>query len=115
MYYNLDCPAASCVCQGTLAGTCILQVWEAIDSYMDQRRKDQREKRLKEEIEKYRKENPKITEQFAPYKRKLADLSQSEWESIPEIGDYTRHKSNKMQASVNVMSEKCGRYDSACH
>lgn len=81
------------------AGTGILQVWEAIDTYMDQRRKDQREKRLKEEIEKYRKENPKITEQFAPYKRKLADLSQSEWESIPEIGDYTRHKSNKMQAS----------------
>ncbi|CAL8466925.1 g6461 [Coccomyxa elongata] len=73
------------------------EVWEAIDTYMDQRRKDQREKRLKEEIEKYRKENPKITEQFAPYKRKLADLSQSEWESIPEIGDYTRHKSNKMQ------------------
>lgn len=77
----------------------VSQVWEAIDTFMDQRRKDQREKRLKEEIEKYRKENPKITEQFAPFKRKLAEVSLSEWEAIPEIGDYTQHKRNKMQAS----------------
>ena len=76
-----------------------VQVWEAIDTFMDQRRKDQREKRLKAEIEQYRKENPKITEQFAPFKRKLAEVSLSEWESIPEIGDYTQHKRNKMQAS----------------
>ena len=56
---------------------------------MDQRRRDQREKRLKEDLEKYRKENPKITEQFADLKRKLNEVSQSEWEAIPDIGDYT--------------------------
>ena len=50
---------------------------------------DRREARLKEEIEKYREENPKITEQFADLKRKLATVSDSEWEAIPEIGDYT--------------------------
>lgn len=50
---------------------------------------DRREARLKEEIEKYRAENPKITEQFADLKRKLAGVSDSEWEAIPEIGDYT--------------------------
>ena len=74
-----------------------VQVWEEIDEYMDQRRRDQREKRLKEDLEKYRKENPKITEQFADLKRKLADVSQSEWEAIPDIGDYTI-KRQKLQA-----------------
>lgn len=86
----------------------VWQVWEAIDTYMDQRRKDQREKRLKEEIEKYRKENPKITEQFAPLKRKLAEVSQSEWEAIPEIGDYTQNKRNKMQVCL------CQKYSGQC-
>nr|POF06553.1 protein stabilized1 [Quercus suber] len=46
-------------------------VWEAIDKRMDLRQKDRREARLKQEIEKYRASNPKITEQFADLKRKL--------------------------------------------
>lgn len=50
---------------------------------------DRREKRLKEEIEKFRSENPKITEQFADLKRKLGEMTSTEWESIPDIGDYT--------------------------
>ena len=64
---------------------------------MDQRRRDQREKRVKEDLEKYRKENPKTTEQFGDLKRKLADVSQREWEAIPDIGDYTI-KRQKLQA-----------------
>lgn len=36
---------------------------------------ERREARLKAEIEKYRAENPKITEQFADLKRKLGDVS----------------------------------------
>jgi 5'-3' exonuclease len=36
---------------------------------------ERREKRLKEEIERYRAENPKITEQFADLKRQLSDVS----------------------------------------
>lgn len=47
---------------------------------MDSRRRDRREKRLEEELKKYRTENPKITEQFADLKRKLADVAESEWE-----------------------------------
>ncbi len=35
---------------------------------------ERREKKLKEEIEKYRAANPKITEQFADLKRKLAEV-----------------------------------------
>ncbi len=39
-----------------------------------------REKRMKEELERYRAENPKITEQFADLKRKLSEVSYDEWE-----------------------------------
>ncbi|GMJ13055.1 STARIK 1, EMBRYO DEFECTIVE 2770, STABILIZED 1 [Hibiscus trionum] len=78
-------------------------VWEAIDKRMDSRRKDRREARLKEEIEKYRASNPKITEQFADLKRKLHTLSAEEWESIPEIGDYSlRNKKRRFESFVPV-------------
>lgn len=78
-------------------------VWEAIDKRMDLRRKDRREARLKEEIEKYRASNPKITEQFADLKRKLHTLSADEWDSIPEIGDYSlRNKKRRFESFVPV-------------
>uniref|UniRef100_A0A452YKD7 Uncharacterized protein n=1 Tax=Aegilops tauschii subsp. strangulata TaxID=200361 RepID=A0A452YKD7_AEGTS len=78
-------------------------VWESIDQRMDLRRKDRREARLKQEIEKYRASNPKITEQFADLKRKLADVSVQEWESIPEIGDYSaRNKKKRFESFVPV-------------
>ncbi|KAI9128128.1 hypothetical protein K1719_001121 [Acacia pycnantha] len=78
-------------------------VWEAIDKRMDSRRKDRREARLKQEIEKYRASNPKITEQFADLKRKLHTMSAQEWDSIPEIGDYSlRNKKKKFESFVPV-------------
>ncbi|KAJ7567210.1 hypothetical protein O6H91_02G136900 [Diphasiastrum complanatum] len=78
-------------------------VWESIDKRMDLRRKDRREARLKKEIEKYRASNPKITEQFADLKRKLVTLSTQEWESIPEIGDYSlRNKKKRFESFVPV-------------
>ena len=72
-------------------------IWASIDDHMDSRRRDQREARLKAELEQYRKDNPKITEQFADAKRKLAAVSYDEWDAIPEIGDYTikRAKQNR--------------------
>ncbi|XP_077241716.1 protein STABILIZED1-like [Tasmannia lanceolata] len=78
-------------------------VWESIDKRMDLRRKDRREARLKQEIEKYRASNPKITEQFADLKRKLYTLSAQEWDSIPEIGDYSlRNKKKRFESFVPV-------------
>ena len=61
---------------------------------------DRREARLKEEIEKNRAENPKITEQFADLKRKLGQITESEWQGIPEIGDYTIKNKKRMQVGV---------------
>jgi len=78
-------------------------VWEAVDTFMDGRRRDRREARLKDEIEKYRAENPKITEQFADLKRKLGQVSESEWEAIPEIGDRTiKNKQRRFESFVPV-------------
>lgn len=78
-------------------------IWEEIDNKMDLRRKDRREARLKQEIEKYRASNPKITEQFADLKRKLHTLSTEEWDSIPEIGDYSlRNKKKRFESFVPV-------------
>lgn len=77
-------------------------VWEQIDNFMDERRREAREKRMKEELERYRAENPKITEQFADLKRKLSEVSYDEWESIPEIGDYTIKKQRRMERFAPV-------------
>ncbi|KAH6821826.1 pre-mRNA splicing factor-like protein [Perilla frutescens var. hirtella] len=70
-------------------------VWEAIDKRMDSRRKDKREARVKEDIDKYRASNPKIMEQFTDLKRKLHTLSTEEWDRIPEIGNYSLRKKKK--------------------
>ncbi|XP_050366231.1 protein STABILIZED1 [Argentina anserina] len=76
-------------------------VWEAIEQRMDSRRKDRREARLKQEIEKYRASNPKITEQFATLKRQLYTVSADEWDKIPDIGDYSaRNKKKKFESYV---------------
>jgi len=77
-------------------------VWDAIDERMDERRRERREARLKVEVEKFRASNPKITEQFQDLKRKLAEVSESEWEAIPDIGDYTVKAQKRMQSFVPV-------------
>lgn len=58
-----------------------------IDKRMDERRKVRREAREKEELERYRRERPKISQQFADLKRQLSTMDESEWESIPDVGD----------------------------
>ncbi|KAG2447955.1 hypothetical protein HYH02_006984 [Chlamydomonas schloesseri] len=77
-------------------------VWEGVDNFMDERRREAREKRMKEELERYRAENPKITEQFADLKRQLADVKYEEWEAIPEMGDYTLKKQRRMERFAPV-------------
>jgi pre-mRNA-processing factor 6 len=75
-------------------------IWEQIDERMDERRRQRREVKEKEEMERFREENPKIAEQFADLKRKLAQITEAEWESIPDIGDYTIKKQKRMQQFV---------------
>lgn len=43
-------------------------IYDSIDIRMDDRRKERREKKFQEEIEKYRQERPKIQQQFSDLK-----------------------------------------------
>ncbi|ORY50364.1 hypothetical protein BCR33DRAFT_713186 [Rhizoclosmatium globosum] len=73
------------------------RIYEQVDAAMDERRRARREAREKEELEKYRKERPKIQQQFADLKRGLAAVSADEWAALPEVGDLTRKKGTKKQ------------------
>ncbi|OZJ04338.1 hypothetical protein BZG36_02386 [Bifiguratus adelaidae] len=65
------------------------RIWDQIDAKMDERRKARREAREKQELEQFRKERPKISEQFSDIKRSLANVSVDEWQNLPEVGDLT--------------------------
>ncbi|CAH8661448.1 unnamed protein product [Schistosoma haematobium] len=67
-------------------------IYASIDDRMDERRREYREKRFREEIEKYRRERPKIQQQFMDLKRDLASVSESEWNALPEVGDSRNRK-----------------------
>ncbi|EKX73881.1 conserved hypothetical protein [Theileria equi strain WA] len=67
-------------------------VYNLIDAKMDQRRKSHREGKIKDEILKMRSEKPTISQQLEHFKRDLMTLTKDEWESIPEIGDYSAKK-----------------------
>ncbi|KAF8059986.1 STA1 [Scenedesmus sp. PABB004] len=74
------------------------RVWEEVDAFMDERRRERRERLMKEQLEKMRADNPKITEQFADLKRGLAAVSAEEWEGIPDVGDRTIKKRPRFAA-----------------
>lgn len=53
-------------------------------------------------MEQLRSERPKIQQQFADLKRGLSAVTDSEWESIPEVGNLTRRKRRKEERSFAV-------------
>lgn len=61
---------------------------------MDERRREHREQKYKEDVEAYRRERPKIQQQFSDLKRQLAEVKEEEWAAIPEVGD-ARNKSKR--------------------
>ena len=86
------------------------EVYHAVDMRMDERRRVQRfdfiyslqrlicqnfrEEKYKSSIEKLRKEQPKIQQQFSDLKRSLATVTEDEWAAIPEVGD-ARNKAKR--------------------
>ncbi|KAK6735619.1 hypothetical protein RB195_018686 [Necator americanus] len=70
------------------------EVYLAVETRIDERRKDYREKKYKEAIEKYRKERPKIQQEFSDLKRQLSEVTEDEWVAIPEVGD-SRNKAKR--------------------
>ena len=56
------------------------------------------EKKYKEDVERFRKERPKIQQEFSDLKRELKNVSEDEWMNIPEVGDWRNRKMrNKLQ------------------
>lgn len=45
-------------------------------------------------MELYRRERPKIQQQFSDLRRQLADVREDEWAAIPEVGD-ARNKAKR--------------------
>ena len=56
-------------------------VYEAVDKRMDEKRKERRERKFQEEVEKYRQERPKIQQQFSDLKVKNWYLLLPAWHS----------------------------------
>ncbi|CAH1719286.1 unnamed protein product [Chironomus riparius] len=73
-------------------------IYESIDKRMDEKRREYREKKEKEFLEQYRQERPKIQQQFSDIKRTLASVSESEWASLPEVGDARNRKQRNPRA-----------------
>ena len=67
-------------------------IYEAVDKRMQSRRQKQREANLQAELKKYRDANPTIRQQFSDLKGNLGQVSNDEWSSIPDIGDYSVKK-----------------------
>ena len=66
--------------------------YEDFDKYMEERRKNIKEKNELINLKRNRNEQPTIRQAFSALKNDLKTLSQSDWESIPEIKDFTIKK-----------------------
>ncbi|KAM0751780.1 hypothetical protein T439DRAFT_324971 [Meredithblackwellia eburnea MCA 4105] len=71
------------------------RIYEAVDAKIDERRKARREAREKAEEEKFRAERPTIQSQFADLKRGLADMTDEQWDSLPEVNNLIGNRVKK--------------------
>ncbi|KAF9525583.1 PRP1 splicing factor, N-terminal-domain-containing protein [Crepidotus variabilis] len=78
------------------------KIYDKVDQAMDSRRKARREAQEQEEMAKVRAERPKIQQQFADLKRGLSAVTDTEWESIPEVGNLTRKKRRREERTYVV-------------
>ncbi|KAI6232354.1 PRP6-like protein [Aphelenchoides besseyi] len=70
------------------------KIYYAVDMRQDEKRRVHRDRKYKEEVEKLRRERPKIQQQFSDLKRQLVEVSEEEWAAIPEVGD-ARNKAKR--------------------
>ncbi|EPY53856.1 U4/U6 X U5 tri-snRNP complex subunit Prp1 [Schizosaccharomyces cryophilus OY26] len=71
------------------------RIYQTVEDNLSKRRKAQRERQEQLQHERYEKENPKVSSQFADLKRGLSTLTDEDWLNIPEPGDLTRKKRPK--------------------
>ncbi len=64
------------------------RIYRAVDERMDSQRKRNREMQMLQDAKKNN-AGPSISDQFADLKRGLINVSASEWDAIPEVGDHS--------------------------
>lgn len=69
--------------------------YEAVQKRMQDRRKAQREAREQAEAAEYLKNNPRIQDRFSDLKRGLSEVSDDQWEGIPEASNFTGKRRKK--------------------
>lgn len=82
-------------------------IWDSVDARMEGRRKARREAMEAEELARERATTQKLDAKFADLKRGLSDVTDNEWENLPEVGDLTRRKrkaNHRMQENGNQKS-----------
>ena len=67
------------------------RVWNEIDAHMDERRKSRREQRIAEQLSQFRSVRPKLQHQFTDLKRDLQQVTEQEWNDLPEPGEHRKH------------------------
>ncbi|OQR95491.1 pre-mRNA-processing factor [Thraustotheca clavata] len=75
-------------------------IYAKIDERMDSKRKRRRELKQLEDMKKARRERPKISDQFADLKTSLSEVSDAEWEAIPDIGDHSLRYKQQRRAEI---------------
>lgn len=71
------------------------RIYEAVDAKIDERRRARREAREKDEEDKFRAARPTIQSQFADLKRGMADMSEDDWNSLPEVNNLVGNRAKK--------------------
>jgi pre-mRNA-processing factor 6 len=79
------------------------RIYEQVDKQMEERRRARKEAKEKEETERLKAENPTIQERFSDLKRGLADVTDEQWETLPEVGNLTG-KRRKLTAKNDYKS-----------
>ena len=80
-------------------------IYAGIDAKMAERRQEQREAREKEELAKYRRERPKIQQQFSDLKETLSVVSEAEWDAIPDVGELRQKKKARHADTYTAMPD----------
>ena len=66
-----------------------------VEDYIDGRRRQKREDKARELSLKYTQKNQDVSSRFTDAKRKLADISQEEWEQLPDSQDLVKYNRKK--------------------
>ncbi|CAH7689019.1 PRP1 splicing factor, N-terminal-domain-containing protein [Phakopsora pachyrhizi] len=78
------------------------KIYESVDQQLEKRGQSRRLMRERLEQERLERDRPKIQTQFADLKRSLGEVSDQEWESLPEVGNIAGRGHKKIRKEGNL-------------